>query len=299
MSHKVINGKAVAEPILNDVRERVSALRERGWEPRLASIEIGDVPAVSLYVRNQQQICAKVGIEFDHRQFPQDITQPEILATINALNVDPRVSGIILQRPIPAHLSLKRLQLAIHPSKDVEGMNPANIGKVVYGGATLGPCTSLASVEILRSTGVTLQGLDVVVVGHSEIVGKPIAMHLLEELSTIAICHHGTRNLASHTRRAEALFVAVGKPGLITADMVKPGAVVVDIGINQVGVEDENGEMRKKTVGDVDFDSVHEVAGWITPVPGGVGPVTLAILMRNTISALEQTKANYEAAMLS
>jgi methylenetetrahydrofolate dehydrogenase (NADP+)/methenyltetrahydrofolate cyclohydrolase len=299
MSHKIISGKTVAAPILEDVARRVEVLQEKGWLTRLASIEIGDVPAVSLYVRNQRRVCEEVGITFEHRQFPQDITQPEMLAAIQAMNVDPRISGIILQRPIPEHLTLKYLQLAIHPTKDVEGMNPANIGKVVYGDFLLGPCTSLASVELLRSTGLTLQGLEVVIVGHSEIVGKPIALHLLKELATITVCHHETRNLAHHTRRAEALFVAVGKAGLITGDMVKPGAAVIDIGINQVEMVEEDGRSRKKTVGDIDFDSVHEVAGWVTPVPGGVGPVTLAILVRNTVAALEQAQRNYEIAMKS
>ena len=297
MSHKHIGGKAVADPILDDVRQRVLALKASGWTPRLASIEVGSVPAASIYVRNQRKTCEKVGIEFDHRQYPGEITQAEMLAAINALNADPRVTGIILQRPVPAHLSLQELQVAIHPSKDVEGMNPFNIGKVVYGDSGLGPCTSLASIEVLRSTGLDLYGLEVVVVGHSEIVGKPLALYLLKHLATVSICHHGTRNLAYHTRRAEALFVAVGKPGLITGDMVKPGAVVIDIGINQIEVTDADGTPRKKTVGDVDYESVHEVAGWITPVPGGVGPVTLSILMRNNVLALEYAKEQYEEIM--
>ncbi len=297
VSHKHIGGKVVADPILEDVRQRVLALKGSGWTPRLASIEVGSVPSASIYVRNQRKTCEKVGIEFEHRQYPGEITQTEMLAAINALNADPRVTGIILQRPVPAHLSLKELQVAIHPSKDVEGMNPFNIGKVVYGDAELGPCTSLASVEVLRSTGLDLQGLEVVVVGHSEIVGKPLALYLLKYLATVSICHHGTRNLAHHTRRAEALFVAVGKPGLITGDMVKPGAVVIDIGINQIEVAGEDGTLRKKTVGDVDYESVHEVAGWITPVPGGVGPVTLSILMRNNVVALEHAKEQYENMM--
>ncbi len=298
MSHKVISGKKVAEPILSQVKARVENLKEIGWQPRLASIEIGENPAVSLYVRNQRRVSEKVGIQFEHRQYSAHITQQEILAIIHALNVDPRITGIILQRPVPPHLSLKQIQMSIHPTKDVEGMHPSNIGKVVYGDFILGPCTSLASVELLRSTGLTLQGLNVVIVGHSEIVGKPVALHLLEELATITICHHGTRNLAYHTRQAEAVFVAVGKPGLITGDMLKPGGVVIDIGINQIEVE-ENGETHHKTVGDVDFDSAHEVAGWITPVPGGVGPVTLAVLMRNTVAAVEEVRRRYETEMLS
>jgi methylenetetrahydrofolate dehydrogenase (NADP+)/methenyltetrahydrofolate cyclohydrolase len=189
------------------------------------------------------------------------------------------------------------LENAIHPSKDVEGMSSANIGNIVYGDSSLGPCTSLASVELLRSTGLNLRGLEVVVVGHSEIVGKPVALLLVEELATVTICHHGTRNLTYHTRQADALFVAVGKPGLITGEMVKPGAAVIDIGINLIEVIHADGTKGSKTVGDVDYESVHEVAGWITPVPGGVGPVTVAMLLRNTVVATERQKKWYEEAM--
>ena len=183
-------------------------------------------------------------------------------------------------------------------SKDVEGMNPTNIGKVVYNDFVLGSCTSQASVELLKATGLEMKGLEVVIVGHSEIVGKPIALHLLAQLATCTICHHGTRNLMTHTRRADALFEAVGKPGLVTGDMIKPGAAVIDIGINQIKVTGEDGNVQTKTVGDVDFNSAHEVAGWISPVPGGVGPATLSILMRNVVSATAVQKAAYEHAML-
>jgi len=195
---------------------------------------------------------------------------------------------------VPNTLDLEELENAIHHIKDVEGMSSSNIGNIVYGDSSLGPCTSLASVELLRSTGLNLRGLEVVVVGHSEIVGKPIALLLVEELATVTICHHGTRNLTYHTRQADALIVAVGKPGLITADMVKPGAAVIDIGINQVDVALPDGTHTTKIVGDVDYESVHEVAGWITPVPGGVGPMTVAMLLRNTVVATERQKQHYE-----
>lgn len=299
MPHKLLKGKEIAIPIRENVMARVTSLRDRGWVPRLASLEIGQNSAASIYIRNQKRVASKVGIEFENRQYPSDISQEEMLAAIQTLNADPRITGIILQRPVPDHLQLEELQMRIHPAKDVEGMNPANIGKIVYGDFVLGPCTALASVEMLKATGLTLQGLEVVIVGHSEIVGKPIALHLLEQLATVTICHHGTRNLAYHTRRAEALFVAVGKPKLITADMVKPGAAVIDIGINSIQVEDDEGNPKKKTVGDVDFESVYDVAGWITPVPGGVGPVTLSILMRNTVTAVERQKQAYEKLMLA
>jgi len=297
LSHKIIDGKKQAQIVMDGVRTRVTLLKELGWPLRLVSIDIGDSPAVSLYISNQKRACDQVGIGFEHRHYPGNITQGELLAALHALNVDPRVTGIILQRPVPPTLDLEQLENAIHPSKDVEGMSSANIGNIVYGDSSLGPCTSLASVELLRSTGLNLRGLEVVVVGHSEIVGKPVALLLVEELATVTICHHGTRNLAYHTRQADALFVAVGKPGLITAEMVKPGAAVIDIGINHIEVTQPDGSRISKIVGDVDFDSVHEVAGWITPVPGGVGPMTVAMLLRNTVVATERQKQRYEEVM--
>ena len=297
MSHKIIDGKAFAKVIKDDVRRRVSALADRGWPPHLVSMHVAGHPAAALYVKNQQRACGQTAIQFTNRNIPADITQPEMLAAIQALNVDPRVTGIIVQRPVPGHLDLESLQNAIHPTKDVEGMSSANIGNIVYGDSALGPCTSLASVELLRSTGLDLRGLEVVVVGHSEIVGKPVALLLVEELATVTICHHGTRNLTYHTRQADAVIVAVGKPGLITAGMIKPGAAVIDIGINQVEVTNADGSRSTKIVGDVDFEPVLEVAGWITPVPGGVGPVTVAMLLRNTVTATERQKQTYEEAM--
>jgi methylenetetrahydrofolate dehydrogenase (NADP+)/methenyltetrahydrofolate cyclohydrolase len=297
MSYKLIDGKARARVIEEEVRLRVAELRAQGWPPQLVSITIGDNPAAAVFVRNQQSACARVGVGYVNRSYPGDVSQAEMELAIAALNLDPRVTGIILQRPVPPHLDLERLQNAIHRTKDVEGMSAANIGNIVYGNFSLGPCTSLAAVDLLRTTGLTLPGLEVVVVGHSEIVGKPVALLLLEELATVTICHHGTRNLTQHTRRADALFVAVGKPGLIRGDMVRPGAAVIDIGINQVPVQRADGTMGTRLVGDVDFESVHEVAGWITPVPGGVGPVTVAMLLRNTVVATERQRQLYEEAM--
>lgn len=297
MSYKVIDGKARARVIEEEVRLRVAELRAQGWPPQLVSITIGDNPAAAVFVRNQQSACARVGVGYVNRSYPGEVSQAEMELAIAALNLDPRVTGIILQRPVPPHLDLERLQNAIHRTKDVEGMSAANIGNIVYGNFSLGPCTSLAAVDLLRTTGLTLPGLEVVVVGHSEIVGKPVALLLLEELATVTICHHGTRNLTQHTRRADALFVAVGKPGLIRGDMVRPGAAIIDIGINQVPVHRADGTTGTKLVGDVDFESVHEVAGWITPVPGGVGPVTVAMLLRNTVVATERQRQLYEEAM--
>jgi len=290
--HKLLSGRPVAERIRAEVAEEVAALAEQGWKPRLVSICIGDAEAAVIYVRNQRRVAEALGIAFEERVYPEAVTQTEMLAAIQALNADPRVSGVIIQRPVPRHLSIKQLQSAVHPLKDVEGMHPASIGNIVYNELTLGPCTSVASVELLKATGLDLRGLEVVVIGHSEIVGKPIAFLLMSEGATVTVCHHMTRHLAMHSRKADAVFVAVGKPGLVTGAMIKPGCVLIDIGINQVNSPDGG----SRVVGDADFASCHEVAGWITPVPGGVGPVTVSILMRNTVTALQLQKRHYETA---
>ncbi|MBC6440226.1 MAG: bifunctional 5,10-methylenetetrahydrofolate dehydrogenase/5,10-methenyltetrahydrofolate cyclohydrolase [Rhodospirillales bacterium] len=269
----------------------VAALKDAGWDPRLISIVIGDTAAVEIYVRNQRRTAGKVGIAFDERNFPADVTEPEMIAAIQAMNADPRVTGIIIQRPVPPQINVKRLQSAIHPLKDVEGLHPTSIGNIVYNEIELGPCTAMASVHMLRNTGLSLSGLEVVVVGHSEIVGKPIAFLLMAEGATVTVCHHMTRNLAVHCRQADAVFVAVGRPGLVIGNMIKPGAAVIDIGINRV-VEDDGTE---RTVGDCDFESCREIAGWITPVPGGVGPVTVAILMHNTVTGAKRQKEFYSS----
>jgi methylenetetrahydrofolate dehydrogenase (NADP+)/methenyltetrahydrofolate cyclohydrolase len=290
VDNQIIDGRKVATGILAELAEQVEDLKQVGWGPKLNSITIGDVDAVQLYVRNQKRSAEKAGLMFEEHHFPAEITQDQMLAAINAMNADPRVTGIILQRPVPHHLSIKQLQAAIHPLKDVEGMHPASIGNIVYNEVELGPCTAMASVELLKRTGLNLAGLEVVVVGHSEIVGKPIAFLLMSEGATVTVCHHMTRNLAIHSRRADALFVAVGKAGLITGNMVKPGAAVIDIGINQVTLPDGSA----KVVGDVDYESVLPVCGWITPVPGGVGPVTVAVLLRNAVIGAQRQRKHYE-----
>lgn len=289
MRERDINGRILAERILDGVSRDVLELRIAGWSPTLVSICVGEASAVDLYIRNQRRAAERVGIAYEEKRFSADVTYPELRAAIGALNANPRVTGIILQRPIPSHLRVRDLQAAIHPMKDVEGMHPASIGNIVYGNE-LAPCTALAAVEILKSTGLSMQGLEAVVVGHSEIVGKPIAFLLMAEGATVTVCHHMTRSVAVHSRRADAVFVAVGRPGLVRGEMIKPGAVVIDIGINQI---EENGRLR--VVGDVDYVSCAAVAGWITPVPGGVGPVTVAMLMRNTVTAVRRLKGHYEA----
>ena len=287
-----LRGRDLAARIIGDVRQATGELSAAGWDAKLVSVTVGDGSAVELYVRNQRRRAAEANIAFEERNFPDTITHEELESSIHALNADPRVTGIIIQRPVPQHIALRVLQAAISPMKDVEGMHPASIGNIVYNQLDLAPCTAAASVELLRSTGLTLEGLEAVVVGHSEIVGKPIAFLLMSAGATVTVCHHMTRSVAVHARRADALFVAVGRPKLIDASMVKPGACVIDIGINSV--TDADG--KRRVVGDVDYDSVKEVAAWITPVPGGVGPVTVAILLRNTVTALRRQKAVYEAA---
>ena len=291
MSANILDGKQIAKDILEDVSRKVSELKLSGWYPKLISIKVGTNPAVDLYIRNQRLKAEQVGIIFEEKEYPDDISANELQAAIANFNVDPKVTGIFLQRPVPESIPIKTLQKAIHPLKDVEGMHPTSIGNIVYNELELGPCTAMASVELLRRTGQDLKGLDVVVIGHSEIVGKPIAFLLMAEGATVTVCHHMTKDVADHSRRADAVFVAVGKPNLITADMLKFGATLIDIGINRV--TDEQGKSR--IVGDSDFDSCFAKAGWITPVPGGVGPVTVSYLMRNSVSAAQRLKSHYEA----
>jgi methylenetetrahydrofolate dehydrogenase (NADP+)/methenyltetrahydrofolate cyclohydrolase len=291
MSAQLIDGKALAAGILERVRIQRAALGKRPL--RLVSLHVGDDPASAVYVRNQRRACERLDIRFDHEHLPAATTEPELVDVIHGLNADEGVTGILLQRPLPPHVRQLRVQSKIHPDKDVEGLNPANIGSIVYGMPKLVPCTALAAVRCLRSTGRPLRGADVVMIGHSEVVGKPIAFLLLNEFATCTICHVATQDLATKTRHADVLFTAVGKPGLVRGDMVKPGAVVIDIGIKQVprlGADGkpllgEDGQPLYQLAGDVDFETVKDVAGFITPVPGGVGPVTVAMLVHNTVLA--------------
>ena len=275
--NRLIDGIVVKKRIIAEVKQYAEEFTEL---PSLVSILIGDVPEAAVYVRNQARGAEQSGMPFKQVNWPSDITQDECKARILALNDDPAVLGIILQRPVPDHINVRSLQSAIHPLKDVEGMNPASIGNIVYSDVALAPCTAAASVALIKETGLKLEGLEVVMIGHSEIVGKPIAMMLMAEGCTVTVCHNMTRSVAMHSRRADVVVVAVGKAHLVKQDMIKPGAVVIDIGINQIDTPE-----GQKIVGDVDTDSVINIAGWITPVPGGVGPVTVAILMRNAMVA--------------
>ena len=288
----IIDGKAIAAKFRSEILREAQQLADQGWQPRLVSVSVGNTAAADLYVRNQAREAEAAGVSFDARSYTAEISMEQLVGVLQGLNADPRVNGIIIQRPLPSHIPVKALQRAIHPLKDVEGMHPASIGNIVYNDLTLGPCTAVAAVEILKTLPLKLEGLDVTVIGHSEIVGKPIAFLLMGLGATVTVCHHMTRSVAMHSRAADAVFVAVGKPGLVTGDMLKPGAALIDIGINRV--ETAQGA---RTVGDVDFDSCAQVAGWITPVPGGVGPVTVAILMKNAVLAtamqMEHYRPNY------
>ncbi|WP_306047692.1 bifunctional 5,10-methylenetetrahydrofolate dehydrogenase/5,10-methenyltetrahydrofolate cyclohydrolase [Nioella sp. MMSF_3534] len=291
MRAALIDGKSIAA----DMRARVAAeaedLAAAGWQPKLVSISVGDTAAAELYVRNQQRSAESAGVEFEARNYPAETSLEQLTGILQGLNADPRVNGIIIQRPLPDHIPVKVLQKSVHPLKDVEGMHPASIGNIVYNDLALGPCTAVAAVEILKTLPLPMEGLNVTVIGHSEIVGKPIAFLLMGLGATVTVCHHMTRSVAMHSRAADAVFVAVGKPGLVTGDMLKPGAALIDIGINRIETAD-----GPKTVGDANFDSCAEVAGWITPVPGGVGPVTVATLMKNAVLATRMQMEHYRAA---
>jgi methylenetetrahydrofolate dehydrogenase (NADP+) / methenyltetrahydrofolate cyclohydrolase len=285
--NRLLDGRLVRDRILAEVKERIDRAARTHTIGRLVSVSIGEHKEAAVYVRGQASAAKKVGLQFEEQIWPTELTQEDCKARLQAMNDDRTVLGVILQRPVPSHIRGRSLASAVHPLKDVEGMNPASIGDIVYNDLTLAPCTAAASVELIKATGLPLHGLEVVMIGHSEIVGKPAAFMLMAEGATVTVCHHMTRSVAAHSRRADAVLVAVGKPKFLRADMVKPGAAVIDIGINQV--TGPNGETM--IVGDADTENVKEVASWVTPVPGGVGPVTVAMFMRNAITAHEKQLA--------
>ena len=285
MPAQLIDGAALAARIKDDVARRVRAFPR---PVRLVALLVGGTPAGELYATRQGESCRAVGIEYELLRYPADATQRHIKDELRRLKVDPAVTGIMMHLPLPPQLGAARLQYEIDVVKDVEGVNPANIGYVVYGHTLIAPCTALAVIELIKSTGVELKGAEAVVVGASEIAGKPIALLLTEQNATVTLCHIHTKDLAKHTTRADVLVVAVGKPGLIGPQHVRDGAVVIDVGINRVTLADGT----KKTVGDVDFDAVKERAGFITPVPGGVGPMTVAMLLRNTLRSADLLMGN-------
>ena len=321
MAAKIIDGEAVAKSMNEETASAVAELKAKGRTPHLVAVQVGENPASKIYTNAQAKNCSAVGVEYELLNLPESISLDQLLIKIAELNASRVATGLILQMPLPPHLDARQVQVGISPAKDVEGMHPENMGRLFYGGGIVSPCTPTAAVELLRRTlgEKEIAGKECVVVGHSEIVGKPIAAIMLQSLNaspTVTVCHVATKDLAFHTRRAEILFVATGvsqarwlgyqrrkKAGenvqppkltpLITGDMLKEGAVVIDVAINRIPAEldakgepvkDEKGKPRMKTVGDVDYQAALGKVAAITPVPGGVGPVTVAMLLKNTVA---------------
>ena len=282
MSAEILSGKTMSESLRKEIAERVFALKERGVTPGLAVILVGNDPASEIYVRNKGNGCAEVGMYSRTINMPEETTQEQLEAAIEELNNDSAIHGILVQLPLPKHLDEQAALAKILPEKDVDGFHLINAGHMLTGTPGVVACTPKGALYMIKSTGVDLSGKEAVVIGRSNIVGKPMAMLLLQQNCTVTMCHSRTKNLAEHTRRADILVAAVGKAGFVTADMVKPGAIVIDVGINRV-----DGKVK----GDVDYDAVKEVAGYITPVPGGVGKMTITMLLMNAVEAAERTLA--------
>jgi len=279
MDTRVIDGTALSHRLRADLRRRAEALAARGVRPGLAAIEVGENPASRVYVRNKMKACAETGLHSEHVALAESTSERELLARIATLNEDPRIHGILVQLPLPKRIVAERVLLAVAPGKDVDGFHPLNVGLLASGHPRFAPCTPAGVMAILEAEGVNPWAQQAIVVGASNIVGKPMALLLLQRGATVTICNSKTRDLADHTRHADILVVAVGKPKLVTGDMVKPGAVVIDVGINRLP--------DGKLAGDCDFPSLAGVASRATPVPGGVGPMTITMLLANTIRAAE------------
>src|SRR5262245_2417266 len=280
---RLLDGTAAAREIHSRLKERVAALGRIQVRPRLAAVQVGDDPASRIYLRNKVRACDEAGVASEVHPLPADCAPAALLTLLEQLNHDARVHGILLQLPLPKQLDAAQVTQAIAPAKDVDGLTWASLGALVGGHPGFEPCTPSGVIVLLERAGVTLEGRHAVVVGRSAIVGKPMALMLIARGATVTVCHTRTRDLAEHTRRADILVVAAGRAGLVTGRMVKPGAAVVDVGINRHG--------EGKLSGDVDFASVSAVAGWISPVPGGVGPMTVAMLISNTVTAAERAGA--------
>ena len=279
MSGMIIDGTQIGNELREKLKTRIDALKEKGKLPGLAVILVGENPASKVYVRMKEKACEGLGIHSEKFVLPADTTQEELLALIQRLNHDAKIHGILVQLPLPAHLNEEMVIEAISPTKDVDGFHPINIGNLVLGKPLFPPCTPAGVIELLRASNIDIKGKEAVVVGRSNIVGKPVANLLLQEHATVTICHSRTKSLADVTRRADILIAAIGKPKMITADMVKEGAVVIDVGVNRL----DDG----KLVGDVDFEGMKDKVAAITPVPGGVGPMTITMLMANTVKSAE------------
>ncbi len=284
MTAQLIDGNALSKKLRLDVAERAAALKARGITPGLAVVLVGENPASQVYVRNKVKACADNGLHSVLEQYPATLSEADLLGRVYALNKNPAIHGILVQLPLPAHMDAQKVIEAISPAKDVDGFHIASAGALMVGQPGFWPCTPYGCMKMLESIDYDLKGKHAVVVGRSNIVGKPMALMLLQKNATVTICHSATKNLKALTLQADLLVAAVGKRNVITADMVKPGAVVIDVGMNR----NEEG----KLCGDVDFDGVREVASYLTPVPGGVGPMTITMLLINTLEAAESSVLN-------
>lgn len=280
MSAQIISGTELAASIRENISKRAAELAKLGHQPGLAVVLVGEDPASQVYVRNKVSACEKAGFKSVMHRMPENTSQNELVSLIEQLNADPTIHGILVQLPLPRHLDSHLVIESICAEKDVDGFHVSNAGLLMTGKPLFRPCTPYGVMKMLELTGIELRGAEAVVIGASNIVGKPQAILLLQEGATVTLCNSKTKDLKAHCKRADVLVVAVGRPNMITGDMIKPGAVVIDVGINRLP--------DGKLCGDVDFDSAREVAGWITPVPGGVGPMTITMLLQNTIEAVER-----------
>ena len=282
---KIIDGKQISLDIKNELKEKVAKYKEQGIEITLAVVKVGNDPASAVYVRNKEKACEYVGINSKTLALPEETTEEELLNVVKKLNEDKNVNGILVQLPLPKHIDESKVLLTIDSTKDVDGFHPVNVGKMVIGEDTFLPCTPAGIIEMIKRTDIDIEGKECVVIGRSNIVGKPMAMLMLKENATVTIAHSRTKDLKEVTKRADIIVAAIGKAKFVTADYVKEGAVVIDVGMDR----DENG----KLCGDVDFESVSKVASAITPVPGGVGPMTVTMLLVNCLRSVELNKYNF------
>jgi methylenetetrahydrofolate dehydrogenase (NADP+)/methenyltetrahydrofolate cyclohydrolase len=291
MPATILDGAAFAAEIRNQVSAQIAQFTIEHGPIKLCSILVGSNAGARLYAESQKKRCLQVGVKHALVELPESVSQAELLANIDRLNRDVETTGIMLHLPLPDHIDAALAQYRIDPYKDVEGVNPANIGLLFYDVPIIAPCTALAVNDLIQRSGVPVRGADAVVVGQSRIVGRPIGMFLTTQMATVTGCHIATRDLKAHTRRADILVVAVGKPHILDGSYIKPGAVVIDVGINSIVTRDASGKESRRTVGDVEFGSAAEVAGHISPVPGGVGPMTVAVLLRNVVEAARKQLA--------
>ena len=290
MTAQIIDGKQVAADMRTELKDKVAKLKEKGIVPGLGVILVGEDPASKSYVTAKERACEEIGIYSDDNRLPADTSQKDLMALVEKMNKDPKINGILVQLPLPKHLNEAEVLLAIDPDKDVDGFHPMNVGKMVVGEKAFLPCTPHGVIQLLVRSGVKIEGAKVVIVGRSNIVGKPVANMLIQKNptgnATVTVCHTRTKDLLSETKQADIIIAAAGRPNTVTADMVKDGVVVIDVGVNRV--EDATKKRGYRLVGDVDFDAVKEKASLITPVPGGVGPMTITMLLYNTVESAKR-----------